>query len=148
MAQVEKDGISRVSQTVTVNVGTSDVDGVVLTIGEWILVKGRIRVDGDAKLDLKSLRVKDRRGGPAGDAAYGGSGGRVAEDGAFQMEETSPDRYGISVSNLPEGFYTKSIRVGETDILYTGIDLRNGAPGMVDIVVSPKAGTVSGVVQN
>jgi len=144
-ASIVKGGIWRSSPVMTVNVGQTNIEGVILAIGEYFSVTGRIRVDDQAKLDLKSVRVKERSGGPAN--AGQDWDDRVAEDGAFKMDNLLPGRYGIGVVGLPDGYYTKSVYLGESDITYSGTELRNGS-GPIDIVVSPKAGLVSGVVQN
>ncbi|HLK63156.1 MAG TPA: carboxypeptidase-like regulatory domain-containing protein [Bryobacteraceae bacterium] len=143
-AGIGQGGIARVSPPVTVNVGQTNIDGVVLTIGEYFSVTGRIRVDGEAKLDLQKVRVKERRGGP-GNASHDWDH-RVVEDGTFTMDNLRPDRYGIVVTGLPDGYYTKSVHLRESDITYSGTELRNGS-GPIDVVVSPKAGLVTGVVR-
>jgi hypothetical protein len=63
------------------------------------------------------------------------------------MDNLAPGRYGIVVAGLPDGYYTKGVHLGESDIMYSGTELRDGSRP-IDIVVSPKAGLVSGVVQN
>jgi len=145
MASIVKGGIWRASPVMTVNVGRTDIEGVILPIGEYFSVTGRIRVDGDAKLDLKNVRVKERSGGPTN--AGQDFDDRVAEDGTFKMDNLKPERYGLVVAGLPDGYYTKGVYLGESDITYSGTELRNGS-GPIDIVVSPKAGLVAGVVQN
>jgi len=49
---------------------------------------------------------------------------------------------------LPPGFYVKSIKSGDTDLLAAGLDLTSGAPGDLDVVLSPNAGQVTGLVQD
>ena len=75
--------------------------------------------------------------------AYG-----IAQDRTFRIENLDPDRYGVLLNGLPDGFYTKSIRVGDVDITYTGVDLASGTPGQIDILVSQKAALVSGIARN
>lgn len=101
----------------------------------------------DAPLDMKSLRVHERLGGPTADSDYFGQRDRVAEDGTFKLTNLIPDRYGVVVNGLPDGYYIKSIRVGETEITYSGFELRDGPPARIDVLVSPKAATVSGVAK-
>jgi len=73
---------------------------------------------------------------------------RIADDRTFRIDSLDPNLYGIQIGGLPDGFYTKSIRAGETDVTYSGVDLEYGAPGQIDILVSPKAGLLSGAAQN
>src|ERR1017187_3121257 len=86
-------------------------------------------------------------GSPSADSDSYGQVERVAADGSFELYNLLPDRYGVVVSGLPPGFYIKSIRVGETDITYSGFELKDVPPARIDVLVSPKAATVSGVAQ-
>jgi hypothetical protein len=71
----------------------------------------------------------------------------IGATGSARTGPSRPDRYGIVVDGLPDGHYIKGIYVGESDITYTGTEVRNGSVP-IDIVVSPKAGLVAGAVQN
>jgi hypothetical protein len=148
MAEIGKAGIGHVSPTMSVDVGATNMEGIVLTIGNYFSAPGRIRVVDDAPLDMKSVRVHERPGGPSGEADSQDPGDRVGEDGTFKLTDLIPDRYGVVVSGLPPGFYTKSIRAGETDITYSGFEVKDGPPARIDVLVSPKAATVSGMAQN
>jgi hypothetical protein len=64
------------------------------------------------------------------------------------MKNIQPDRYRISATGLPEGCYAKQIRFGGQDVTRSIVDLTSGAGGQIEIVVSPKAAQVSGVVRN
>jgi hypothetical protein len=143
-AAIGKAGIWRASPT---DVDAANMEGLILTIGNYFSAPGRIRVEGDAVLDMKSLRVHERPGGTSADSDYDDPGDRVAEDSTVKLTNLIPDPYGVVVSGLPNGFYTKSIRAGETDITYSGFELRDGPPARIDVLVSPKAATVSGVAQ-
>jgi protocatechuate 3,4-dioxygenase beta subunit len=147
VAEISKGGLGFSGQT-TVDVGGSSMEGVVVAIGNGVSVTGRIRVDGEAKLNLHNARLRLRRGGPAVDSILLGSTYRVAQDRTFKIENLDPDRYGFLIEGLPDGFYIESIRVGGIDTTYSGVDLKSGAPGDVDIFVSPKAGLVSGGTQD
>ncbi len=70
------------------------------------------------------------------------------DDGSFVMKNVQPDRYRVSAGGLPEGCYAKQIRFGGQDITRAVLDLTSGAGGQIDILVSPKAAQVAGVVRN
>ena len=147
-ASIGQGGLWRGSAPVGVNVGAGDIDGIVLRIRDEIVTKAAVRVEGDASLNWTGVRWKVRRGGPAGDGSGSEWGSSVAANGTFQIEETEPARYGVTLTNLPDGYYMKSVRLGQSDITYTGFDLREGPAGELDILVSHKAGGVSGVSEN
>jgi hypothetical protein len=52
------------------------------------------------------------------------------------------------VMGLPSGAYVKTIRSDQVDVLSSGLDTSSGAPAAVEVVISPKAATLSGTVQN
>jgi hypothetical protein len=70
----------------------------------------------------------------------------VKEDGSFQMEDVGADRYTVSISGLPEGFYVKSVRSANLDVLAGGLEISAGSPAPLDVVLSPHAAEVSGTV--
>jgi hypothetical protein len=147
VASIAKGGLWYTGQT-TVEVAGANIEDVVVTIGSGVSVTGRIRVDGETTQDLQNPHIELQRGGPTVDSILLEGTYRIAKDGTFRLEDLDPYRYGILIGGLPDGFYTKSIRVGEADITYSGLDLTSGAPGEVDILVSPKAGLVSGVARS
>jgi hypothetical protein len=120
------------------------VEGVVVSIQPLAEVRGRIRVEGQDSPAPRNLRISLslRDGGP------GGLSVRVNDDGSFLLENVSPDRYNVGLAGLPNGYYLKAVRVGGADALVSGLDIAGGPPGPVEIVVSPGAGQIAGVVQN
>ena len=148
VAEISKGGLAYAGMaTVNVVAGTN-IEGLVVTIGNGASMTGRIRIDGETKPDLRNPCIRLQRGGPTVDSVVFGSTDRIAADGSFRIENLAPDRYAILIEGLPDGFYTKSIRVGGADVTYSGVDLTSGAPGEVEILVSPKAGLVSGVARD
>src|SRR5712691_3323200 len=135
------------SARVPVEVSSSNIDNVMLTIGGGLEVNGHLQIDGNSSVRLTSIRVNMEPRefgiifGPLPNTS-------VKDDGTFKLEEVSPDVYNFFFPGLPDGFYVKSVRSGDTDVLATGLDLINGAPVNVDIVLSPNAGQVSGTVQS
>jgi 5-hydroxyisourate hydrolase-like protein (transthyretin family) len=147
MAEIAKGGRGYTGST-AVEVAGTDIEGVVITIGIGVSVSGRIRVEGETSQDLQGTAVRFQRGGPGVEFNSPGWTCRIARDRTFKIENLDPARYGVLIDGLPDGYYAKSIRVGEVEITYSGVDLTTGALGQVDILLSPKAGLVSGSVQN
>src|SRR4029453_9219013 len=99
-----------------------------------------------AVIDLSgvSFMLQPRESNPFGGAWQG----RVDQNGAFEMKSVSPDRYNLTAFGLPAGAYVKSVRTDDVGVLKSGLDLTSGASITIDIVVSLRAATVSGTVQN
>ena len=71
---------------------------------------------------------------------------KVGENGQFLLPDLPPDTSRLRMSGLPDGFYIKSVRMDEQEILESGLDLTRGAGGLVRITLSGKAGTIEGWV--
>jgi hypothetical protein len=129
---------------VPVQVGSSNVDDLDIVIGPGISVAGRIRSDPDSPpVDLSgvSLTFQQRDASvPFGVTA------RPDREGAFEFKNASPDRYDLSLVNLPASAYLKSARSGDVDLLSTGLDLTAGAGAgaPLEVVVSSRGATISG----
>jgi hypothetical protein len=125
-----------------------NIDNLVVTMQPGFELSGQIRVDGEAKISLSDVRVNLRTKDPGAMMFAPASNGRVKEDGVFTLSNVTMDHFNVTVYGLPEGFYVKSIRRGDDDVLASGLDVSKGSTGPIDIVLSPKAGQVEGSVQN
>jgi hypothetical protein len=90
-----------------------------------------------------NLRPRDTSG-----IMFGGAGARVKDDNTFQLQNAGANIFEVTLFGLPDGFYVKSIKSGETDVLAAGLDVAKGASQPLEVVLSPNAGSVSGAVQN
>jgi hypothetical protein len=133
-----------------IEVGSTNVEDVALTINQGFEIQGAIRIDGEATTNLSSVRVNLGPREPGVVMVGGFADGSVTEQGTFTLLNVNPDVYNVNVVGLPDGFYVKSVRVGQdnTDVRWTGLDLTRGPLGPLEVVISPKAGQVSGSVTN
>jgi len=141
--------LARPKASVTAKVVNGDVDGVLLTLGVSGSLTGRIRVESaaGAPAGLGFVRVQLRGGpGPANDILSGGGpqSRPVTAEGTFRIDNVWPGEYRLLVGGLPQGFYVKEARLGETDVLngplgFTGADLR-----ALDLLISSNVGTLDG----
>jgi hypothetical protein len=77
------------------------------------------------------------------------SQGKPTNEGSFEIKDTPPDQYDLNIMGLPAGFYVKSVRTEhEADVLLSGLDVSSGVAPRVEILISPNAAAVTGVVQN
>ncbi len=132
-------------------VGESNIDNVVLPIQPGFQVTGRLRVEGDASVRLTSIRIMLRPPEIAGGMVMMGPtpAGAVKEDGTFTLSNVTADVYTITAGGAGENGFVKSARWGDQEVLDAGLDLSGGsAGGMLDIVISTKAGAIDGAVMN
>jgi hypothetical protein len=130
-----------------ISVGEEPVTNLSIAVPGVFELSGTVRVEGDKKLDLRSLKVGLRM---PWRSVYGFTVNPAApdENGAFRLSEVNPERYALEVQNLPEEFYVKSARSGDVDALENGVDLTRGAPAPLQIVLGGTAASVVGSVKN
>jgi hypothetical protein len=140
------DGDKTLSARAPLDVGSSTVENIVLTLSPGKDLAGHVRVDGQTPVSLTDIRFNlqpyDTSGGMFGPMPTG----RVREDGSFTMSNVGPDRYRLSAYNLPEGYYVKSIQFGNEDALESPLDLMGGVAGSLDVALGANAGQVEGSV--
>jgi protocatechuate 3,4-dioxygenase beta subunit len=69
-------------------------------------------------------------------------------DGTFLIKNVPPDIYRVNVNALPSGTYVKSIRFGGADVTKSALDTTSGASGQLEVLLSPEAADLSGIVHN
>jgi hypothetical protein len=128
------------------DVGAANIEDMSLSVPPPVDISGQVRVEGDRPDALANLRVALA---PYGDALQSGPmpNARLNGDRSFKLEAVSLGRYRLSVSGLPDGYYVKAIRSGGADALTAGLDISSGALAL-DVVLSPNAGQITGVVED
>lgn len=142
MAQCWDEGKVYVARQ-SVDVGNNNVDNVSLLLTAGIELKGTVRADGPSGTALDNLQVSLA---PQEMMRMGMQGAKVGDDGSFSLSNVQPAIYTVTVFGMPETFYIKSIRMGDTDALETGLDLTHGGAGLLEILLSPNGGQVDGSV--
>jgi hypothetical protein len=155
-----------------VNVGNEDVENVVITLGPGADVTGQLILEGVGPLTAEQRqnlggnapaptpgRANTPNSTPASSRMmfqlivaegvnFGIPGGQIKDDGTFLMKNVQPDKFRMSLGGVPPGCYIKAIRFGGQDVTHTTLDLTGGAGGHLDIVISPNAAEISGIVRN
>ena len=129
-----------------IQVGGSNVEGITLPIGGGVPVIGRVRVEGETTRSIASVQVLLRPAETGGFVFGPFPSQQVKPDGSFQMDDVGADRYTISFTGMPEGFYVKSARSSNVDVLAGGLEVSGASPAHLDVVLSPNAGKVTGTV--
>jgi protocatechuate 3,4-dioxygenase beta subunit len=132
-----------IATRIPLEVRDEDIDNLAVTIVPGIALPGQVLVEGAAQADLN--KVSFSLLSPNDD---GGGLGNLKPDRTFLMEDVSAGHYFLRPNYLPDGFYVKSARMGESDVLDGGADVGADTAGPLQIVLSPHAGQVTGRVQN
>ncbi len=132
------------SARLQINVGQNDIEGIRLTPAPGSNIPGQVRLDADGQANFAAMHIyfNPQDGGPNSGAADSA----VKPNGAFGLEDVGPGNYAPNVVGVPEGFYLKSIRFGDREVLETGLDLTNGGGGALDVVLSAGGGSIEGIV--
>jgi hypothetical protein len=138
-------GDIRYQASANVVVSNSDVEGIELTPIAPVQLTGTLRIEGNTPLRLNQVRVMLGGWSDANRHAMGGQD-VVREDGRFTLKNLPPDRYRLEVF-APAPVYVKSARLGDEDVLESGLNLagRAGA-GELAVVLSANGATVVGTV--
>jgi len=126
------------------DVRESDIENIVLELNPPGELKGRLRIEGRSGADLAETQIwlEEEQ------ASMGAAPGRLHPDGTFTITEVQPARYQLSFFRLPDGYFCKSARIGDQDVLESGLDLTQGIGGSLEITLSGNGGQVEGVVLN
>ncbi len=144
LAAVVRDGEVAFSGRQQIDVGTRDMENVLLPVRKGVEIGGMLQVEGTPIENLAGLRVM-LRPAESGLMFTGPPNGRVDASGNFVLENTGPEQYLIMVAGLPPGYYVKSARMGREDVLENAVDLTRGG-GALEIVLADGAGEVEGAV--
>ncbi len=126
-----------------IEVRDQDVDNLNLSIAPGVGLPGRVRVEGDDTADLASVSFNLI----SPDANAGGYAPLKKEDQSFRFDNLNAGHYDLR-GNLPAGYYVKAARIGDMDVLASGLDIGSEATAPLEVVLSPHAGQIAGVVQN
>jgi FecR protein/Carboxypeptidase regulatory-like domain len=127
-----------------------------------ITVSGRVQIEGNSSIDASAAlarininltRDPDILGMaepfmplppvPAGSPPP--RNGQVTSTGDFKML-VAPGDFRMTVANIPPSTYVKSIRMGNEDILRSGLHITKSVDTMVQIVIGTDGGTLKGSV--
>ncbi len=124
-------------------VGDADITGITLTISPGITLKGRIT--GLSKNDVSGVGIY--LGARDQQMFFANTSTNPRPDGTFEIPNLSDGSFRVNVWQLPEDACVKDIRLGEQNVLLSGIEVTGGQnPGNLEIVVSPNGGRVDGTV--
>lgn len=139
-----------------VDVAVSDVDNVVVSIPPGTSISGRLTLEGQASPRaafwqgeppfIRLIRTPD--GVHPSTPLDWEAGTRVAADGTLRLEGVTAGEYRvrIRVEELEASHYIKEARYGVFDVLKAPLQFKPDDVHRLEIVLSPRTGSVEGVV--
>jgi hypothetical protein len=119
------------------------VDNLKLGARTDATIQGRVAVDGDTKVSLKSFTLTLT---PAEGLAVMPATGKADEAGAFTLEHVAPAAYDLTFPFIPEGAYLKSVDFNGHEALGHELDCTGLTTGTLRVVLGTDGGKVEGHV--
>jgi hypothetical protein len=133
----------RLGGRLVVNVGTKNIDNIEMTLTRYPDLAGKVTVEGGGQMP-SAIRVSLQPRQALASMGYGEA--QPNPQGEFLLTAISPDLSDVRVSNLPSGYFVKSVVVSGHEASESGIELGLGGSHRVDIVISPNGATLEGNV--
>ena len=129
-----------------VDVGDSNIENLVLVLASGSEVSGHVIVEGVNPPNLDSVIValspRDQS------RMMLGSSVDHVHDGDFTVSDVARDVYYLQVMGLPDGYWVKSVHMGDQEVRDTDIDMTSGPSGSITITLAPNAGEIDGAAIN
>ena len=128
----------RLSGRLDVDVDGKDVGSLAVAVQPSVSLQGKVRFEGDPRIDSLSFFFQPRAVGVSGAVSS-----RVDAEGRFTVGALDLETYRIVANGLPNGYYVKSIQLGGVDATR---ELHLTAPGELVVTLDHGTAEVSGRV--
>ncbi|MFN3326452.1 MAG: collagen binding domain-containing protein [Bryobacteraceae bacterium] len=127
---------------IPINLGMEDLENVVVSCQQPVVLTGSIRVDGESDANFQQIELSLR---PAGNSFVPPAS--IDKDGSFKFDGVSRDLMYFMFRGMPRGHYARAVMFGSQDVLDSGLDLTSAGESVsVEIILSPKAAAISGAI--
>ncbi len=128
-----------------VDIVGSDVENVMLTLAPGIRVQGTVAIEGQELSTLEQFRDIHVELVPTTSNQYEGLPRPLPEDGRFTLDNVPLGEYRVEVRHPQPDTYVKEARFDSVDVLNQPVVISDAsASGMLNIVLSPRAGRIDG----
>jgi hypothetical protein len=144
LASYDDDG-KRYTARLPLEVSDSNIEGIDLKLQAPVEIRGRVIIE-ESRHETGEMVIELVPKTP--EVSLSQDSTEVKGDLTFKLN-AGLEQYDIGVYRLPEGFYLKSIRIGQQDITETGLDLTQGVPAEeLILVLNPNGSIAEGSVKN
>ncbi len=125
-------------------VGKYHIDDMLVRVQPGGEITGKVIIDGDRQSGQPAYPTSIAIDG----TLQNGTDGFVAKDGTFAHRDLPAGAYHLFLSGIPAGQYTKSFRSGGLDLSTNPLVLAAGGRTTIEVVMSPNAAHVTGVMRD
>ncbi|MCU1271776.1 MAG: hypothetical protein JWN74_3070 [Acidobacteriaceae bacterium] len=126
-----------------IEVGSDNVDSIVLALGRGVTFAGRVEVAGPGTMPLERIFINLS----SHDDESANAWTQIKKDGTFVIRDVPDGSFAFLINGLEEGWYVKSVRLGAEDILTNGLEVEKGeSAGTIQVIVSNDAAQLDGLV--
>jgi protocatechuate 3,4-dioxygenase beta subunit len=139
-----EEGEETYSSRQRIDVGKDDIESLTLALGEGMRFSGSVIAVGSEPPDMQRITIGLSS---TGEGQPSSAWSRVKKSGAFELTDVKDANYSISVYGLEPGWYTKSARLGQDDVLEQGLQVeKRASSGTLEIVISSASAQLEGSV--
>lgn len=125
-------------------VGTENIDNLVIRIPAAVKVEGQILVTGTPPENFNRQNVRLQLADESGRSWMPMSQQTVKEDGSFVLENVLPGKYRLNAYGGGDGIYLDSVIYGNQDVTGKDFEIMEAAP--VKVMLAVGGGSVTGTV--
>ncbi len=141
-------GAARLAAHVPVEVGNRDIDNLALVLQPRFSIDGRVSFEnmqaGTALPNFNDIRIELRREPYTPELLI--TLPPIAPDGSFTLTDVLPGDYQIRVNLKSFKGYVKAAQFGAINALNPPFRIDGHSQGRLDVLISPNAGTLDGIV--
>jgi hypothetical protein len=134
--------------TLPVSIGSSDVEGVTISVVPAAAIPGRLRVEGQLPQGMTIDRMRLRLvplGNNSSPLGTGADFATVAADGTFRLNNVTPGEYRVEAP-IGNTAFLKEVRFEGADALNTPLRFSGSTTSGLEVVIAAGGGRITGVV--
>lgn len=119
-------------------------ENLTVTLRAAMEITGRVELENGASLNFQKISARLT---PSEGLALGPQPtGKIGLDGSLQISGVIPGIWDFTLDTLPEGIWIKSATFGDVDALDGELQVPDGPPGLLHVVLAGNGAQVSGLV--
>jgi Carboxypeptidase regulatory-like domain len=127
------------------DVGTSDIEDITVTISRSIDIAGRVLWEGTPTAGVQDLFIRLR---PMNEGEIGSLGNLAKSDGSFVLKNVSVGTYWpiVSANGTSGNLFLKTVRYGTASVSESSFTVQSSSDVVLELILSSRVAQLTGVV--